>query len=437
MMDRAASTTGSESSPALEQARQRVGAVLRGKWRLDALIGIGGMGAVYAATHRNGRRAAIKVLLPFHGADTRTVRRFLKEGYVANELAHPSAVEIFDDDYTEDGLPFLVMELLHGQSLKARLEAPPHRLEVQEALRVGAEILSVLAVAHERGIVHRDVKPDNVFLLEDGRVKLLDFGIARLRRATDADTTTSSGAALGTAAFMPPEQARGKADEVDARSDLFGVGALLFVSLSGQPLRNAESAGEQLYLAMTEPVRPLCEIMPEAPEELATVVDRALAFAPDERWSSANAMRDALLAASPTLARMGSLQSMTWPIARPKPRRPFVAWLMITGLLLAGGGLTLALGRSDALSPRPVQAVQAAAPTSHTTSDVPTTLPSRVLTTTLDRALPPPPSSSAPPPIPLPASRNGATNLAPSTGSPPSVTPVARPTASDPLRRRL
>lgn len=289
------STDDLESTPAMRQARGRVGAVLRGKWKLDAMIGLGGMGAVYAATHRNGRRCAIKVLLPLHSADRKTVQRFLKEGYVANEIGHPDTVEIYDDDFTDDGLPFLVMELLEGQSLSERLEQPPHRLDAADAVRIGVELLDVLETAHTRGIVHRDVKPDNVFLLATGRLKLLDFGIARLRSMTVAGTTTASGALLGTPAFMAPEQARGRIDDVDARSDVFGVGATLFTVLSGQPVRDADTLSELLLQAMTLPAPALSTAAPHVRPELAGIVDRALSFAREGRWQSCAAMRDALL----------------------------------------------------------------------------------------------------------------------------------------------
>ncbi len=258
------------------------------------MIGIGGMGAVYAATHRNGRRCAIKVLLPLHGADRKTVQRFLKEGYVANEIGHPDTVEIHDDDFTDDGLPFLVMELLEGQSLTERLDEPPHLLDAWEAVRIAVDLLDVLETAHARGIVHRDVKPDNVFVLTTGKVKLLDFGIARLRTMTAAGATTASGALLGTPSFMAPEQARGRNEEVDARSDVFGVGATLFTALTGQAVREAETINELLLQAMTQPVRPLAAVAPHLPTRLAAIVDRALAFSREERWASAAAMRDAL-----------------------------------------------------------------------------------------------------------------------------------------------
>jgi len=318
------STDDLESTPAMRQARGRVGAVLRGKWKLDAMIGLGGMGAVYAATHRNGRRCAIKVLLPLHSADRKTIQRFLKEGYVANEIGHPDTVEIYDDDFTDDGLPFLVMELLEGQSLTERLEQPPHRLDVADALRIGVELLDVLDTAHTRGVVHRDVKPDNVFLLATGRLKLLDFGIARLRSMTVAGTTTASGALLGTPAFMAPEQARGRIDDVDARSDVFGVGATLFTVLSGRSVRDAGTLSELLLQAMTLPAPSLSTAAPHVPPALAAIVDRALAFARDERWPSCAAMRDALLglggAAAMNAQAAGPATGATTPLhARTTP----------------------------------------------------------------------------------------------------------------------
>jgi len=209
------------------RATRLVGRVLRGKWRLDALIGVGGMAAVFAATHRNGKRVAVKLLHPERSIEEETKTRFLREGYVANKIDHPGVVSVLDDDVTEEGWAFLVMDLLEGETLKARWRSMKKRMPVEDVLRIAYALLDVLAVAHDNTIVHRDLKPDNVFLTTDGRVKILDFGIARLRETTEAADATRSTSMLGTPAFMAPEQARSRWDWVDARTDLWAVGATM------------------------------------------------------------------------------------------------------------------------------------------------------------------------------------------------------------------
>jgi serine/threonine protein kinase len=281
-----------------------VGTVFRGKWRIDALLGVGGMAAVYAVTHRNGHRCAIKVLLPRHRTSPEIVRRFLKEGYAANEVGHAGAVTILDDDVTEEGEYFLVMELLEGRSLDRRLREGSKGMAPEEVARILVEVLDVLAAAHDRGIVHRDIKPENVFLLTDGRIKVLDFGIARIRQA-QTESGTQLGAVMGTPAYMPPEQARGRWDEVDARSDLWSVGATGFAAMAGRPVRSAATTNEELLQAMTEPPPPLHSVKPDAPPMVCDVIDRALSFDKAARWSDARAMQAALRAAlgeeAPTL----------------------------------------------------------------------------------------------------------------------------------------
>src|SRR5262245_6510777 len=163
------------------RARARIGAVLRGKWRIDRLLGVGGMAAVYAGTHRNGKRGAIKMLHLELSTDGDARTRFLREGYLANRVAHPGAVSVLDDDTAEDGSAFLVMELLEGKSVAEIVEARQgRRLGVSETLRILDQLLDVLIAAHEKGIVHRDLKPENMFLTNDGQLKVLDFGIARV-----------------------------------------------------------------------------------------------------------------------------------------------------------------------------------------------------------------------------------------------------------------
>src|SRR5882724_7461809 len=286
----------------IERANARLGTVLKGKWRLDAVIGIGGMACVYAATHRNQARVAIKMLHPEVALDAEVTARFLREGYVANAVGHPGTVTVLDDDVSEDNAPFLVMELLIGQTLDTMLAIEPEGLAAREVLPLLDQLLEVLTAAHEKGIVHRDLKPENLFLTSEGRLKVLDFGIARLRElSVQSATATQAGSVLGTPAFMAPEQALGRWNEVDGRTDIWAVGATAFTLLSGQHVHEAETLQEQLVLSATRPARQVREVAPNVPEELARVVDRALSFSRSERFGDARAMRGALRSAAPSL----------------------------------------------------------------------------------------------------------------------------------------
>jgi eukaryotic-like serine/threonine-protein kinase len=284
---------GDPEAQLVARAEQRLGKVLRGKWTLDTLIGIGGMAAVYAATHRNGKRAAIKILQPEAALVSDIKERFLREGYLANRVKHPGALSILDDDVDEDGTVFLVMELLHGETLEERWQRNGH-LPWQEMVPVAYQTLDVLAAAHERSIVHRDIKPGNIFIDPDKGVVILDFGIARLHSRELTKSGTGFDTALGTPGFIPPEQARGRSDLVDARSDLWGLGATMFAVLSGRHVHEAETANEQLMLAMTTPPMSLADAAREIPAPVATVVDKALQYEKDARYQDAAAMKAAL-----------------------------------------------------------------------------------------------------------------------------------------------
>ena len=313
-----------EHEPDVEaQIYARIGSVIRGKWRIDSVLGIGGMAAVYAATHRNGHKCAIKMLLPTFSAHKEVIQRFLKEGYVANEVNHPGAVAVLDDDVTDDGSHFLVMDFLAGETFDSVVRAHPEGLDPAMAMRVAHDLLDVLEAAHNRGIVHRDIKPENVFILRDGRVKLLDFGIAHLRQTSVAagPARTQLGVVMGTPSYMPPEQARGQWDRVDAQSDVWAVGAVMFVALSGKPLRDAPTVNMELAQAMVEPAPPLQSVAPAIPAALAAVVDRALLFEKSARWSSAREMQEALgaLLAAPAPATPPGVAARLSEEVEPSP----------------------------------------------------------------------------------------------------------------------
>jgi serine/threonine-protein kinase len=287
------------NDPVADRARQRVGVTLKEKWRLDDLIGVGGMAAVYSATHRNGMRVAVKMLHTELSVDPEVRQRFLREGYLANKVGHSGAVAVLDDEVAEDGAVFLVMELLEGETLAHRFERKARTLLIEEVLLIADRVLDILAVAHEKHIVHRDIKPDNIFLTRGGEVKVLDFGIARLREmsphiAPPKTSSTRSGSTMGTPAYMAPEQARARWDEVDGRTDLWSVGATMFKLLTGRVVHVADTINEQLLSAMTKPAPPLGTLVPTVPIPVLEVVDKALLYTKEERWADARAMQRAI-----------------------------------------------------------------------------------------------------------------------------------------------
>jgi serine/threonine-protein kinase len=324
----------------LHRAQKRLGTNLRrGKYTIDRLLGVGAMGAVYAATHRNGSRVAIKIL---HGELSRiddVKQRFLREGYFANRVRHPGIVRVIDDDIDDDGSTFLVMELLEGITLAHLWEMSARQLPLMQVGAIVDAMLDVLEAVHAEGIVHRDVKPENVFLTADS-LKLLDLGIARLLE--ESMRLTASGQMMGTPEFAAPEQAAGKPREVDARSDIYAVGATAFTLLTGRFVHEARGAMEAMVFAATRPARSLFEVWPHAPPLLANVVDVALSFEKDRRWTSASAMRTALHTA---LAAYGPLDpsSARAPANRGPgahasvvPASPRVAPTMVAGSPASG-----------------------------------------------------------------------------------------------------
>jgi serine/threonine-protein kinase len=279
-------------------AKQRIGRVLRGKYRLDALLGVGGMAAVYKATHRNQAEFAVKVLAKELSSREDVRTRFLREGYAANSVKHPGAVLVVDDDVDEDGAAFLVMELLDGVDAENLLWQGPSAMGPLEASSIVFQLLDVLTAAHAKGIVHRDIKPANLFVMRDGTVKVLDFGIARARDAASIGAAdTGNGLLLGTPAFMPPEQALAQPDLVDGRTDVWAAGATLFSLVSRQYVHEGDNGPQLMVRAATAHARPVSTVAENLPLAIARVVDRALRFDKAARWSTAAAMRDALGAA--------------------------------------------------------------------------------------------------------------------------------------------
>jgi serine/threonine-protein kinase len=272
--------------------------VLDAKWRIEQLLGEGGMGAVYAATHvRNGAKVAIKVLHPEVARDASSRERFLHEGYAANRVGHAGVVRVLDDGVGADGSAFLVMERLEGQPLDAVADKAGGVLSVDETVRYAIPWLDVVGAAHAQGIVHRDLKPENVFVCKDGAVKVLDFGLARVKEAVSQKRLTATGVPLGTPAFMPPEQALAHWDEVDARSDVYSLGASLFTLLTGQLVHDGRTVPEIIVAVSTRPARPLRSVAPHVPAAVAAVVDRALQHRREDRHADASEMLTALRSA--------------------------------------------------------------------------------------------------------------------------------------------
>jgi serine/threonine-protein kinase len=257
---------------------------------------VGSTAAVYAATHRNGKEFAVKMLHPELSLHSEIRARFLREGYAANALKHPGAVTVLDDDVDEDGVAFLVMELLDGETVDNLWRRSGRRLDLDATLVIAHQLLDVLAAAHARGVVHRDIKPANLFLTRSGRLKVLDFGIARLSDASllGPGGPTQTGMMVGTPAFMAPEQAQGKVSEIDGQTDVWAVGATLFTLVSGHAVHEAGNAQQILLKAATLPAKPLADAARGVPPAIAKIVDRALAYQKAARWPSAGAMANAL-----------------------------------------------------------------------------------------------------------------------------------------------
>ncbi|MDI1450597.1 serine/threonine-protein kinase [Polyangium sp. 6x1] len=266
---------------------RRIGTTLRDTWRLESLIGVGGMAAVYVGVQQIGRRDAVKILHPEVARQKDLRARFEQEARVLSSFRHPGAVEVLFMGTTPDGLPFIVMELLEGESLAARFKRLGS-IPVDELLRYVDEVLSVLGAAHAQNIVHRDIKLDNVFVLNSGHVKVVDFGIARLRNSQHA-VQTKIGSMLGTLPYMPPEQIRG--GEIDGRADIFALGSTMFRVLAKRRIHEGTGEAEILVKMSTEPAPPLATLVKDVPPSVCMVVDRALAFRTDRRYPDAATMQ--------------------------------------------------------------------------------------------------------------------------------------------------
>ena len=275
-----------------EPLQDRVAAAIGSQYELESEIGRGGMSVVYRARDRRlNRPVAIKVLPPELAHDPAIRTRFTREAQTSAQLSHAHIVPIYDVGEV-DGLAYFVMAIVTGGNLAALLMREP-RQPVEEVRRLLCEIADALTYAHLRGVIHRDIKPDNILLDEsNGRAIVTDFGIARAIEASTRLTVT--GIAVGTPAYMSPEQAVGDR-EIDGRSDVYSLGVLGYQMLTGRLPFNAGNSLALLLKHVSEPPRPISELRPDTPKALRETIERALMKSPEDRWPSAAAMRDALL----------------------------------------------------------------------------------------------------------------------------------------------
>ena len=261
------------------------------QYLVDTEIGRGGMAVVYRARDlRLNRRVAIKVLPPELAFNADVRERFLREAQTSAQLAHPGIVPIYTVDEAEQ-LVFFVMALVDGETLGERL-LRERRLPVEQVRRILTDVADALAYAHAHGVVHRDIKPDNIMLERaTGRAVVTDFGIARA--AAGDSRLTVTGVAIGTPAYMSPEQALGER-EVDGRSDIYSLGVIAYQMLAGEPPFKASNTPAMLVKHVSETPRPLEQLRPDAPRSMVNAIARALAKRPEDRWPDAGAFRDAL-----------------------------------------------------------------------------------------------------------------------------------------------
>ncbi|HEU4537247.1 MAG TPA: serine/threonine-protein kinase [Polyangiaceae bacterium] len=296
-----------------------VGTVLDGKWKLVRVLGRGGMGVVYEGLNVTiGKRVALKFIDAPIASDPEVVGRFQREAQAASAVDSAHIVQIFDTGTAPDGAPYLVMEFLSGETLGARIRRLG-RLSVEETVHVLCQVLRGLQRAHAAGVIHRDLKPDNIFLVDrdDDQlfVKLLDFGISKIaRRGAEAgNTLTRKGAVLGTPYYMSPEQAQAHQD-LDGRADLFSVGAIAFECLHGKAPYAGLDAYEAIIVAIvTRDAPSLLALHPELPAPLCEVVRRALARDRDRRFGSAAEMLEAVRRAAPEFASLPRSSSQSGP----------------------------------------------------------------------------------------------------------------------------
>src|SRR5688572_29178289 len=360
-----------------------------GPYQIVELVARGGMGDVYRASDvRLGRDVAIKVLTQTD-ADSQSVHRFVQEARVTASLDHPNIVKVFDVGMFQEK-PFLVAELLDGETLGARIKRGS--LPAQEAVLITAHVASGLTAAHDAGLVHRDLKPDNIFLTKSGITKILDFGIAKLAfegAGTDGGRTLS-GVLLGTAGYLAPEQVRG--DVVDARADLFALGAIAFEMVTGTRAFAGDHTIDTLHAIVHDPP-PEPQAFGDSPQ-FASIVIRLLQKNPDDRFQSAALLRAALddLTHSPGTVAAPPRRRLSWRSSwRPRAAARIAAAVVGAGVLVAAGVLIGSRNRVETATDIPLTRFVWALPAGMTLDSPPVVSPDgrRVAFVALDDSAPP------------------------------------------------
>ena len=307
-----------------------------GPYRVIRKLGEGGMGAVYLAhDDRLDRRVALKVIGTLHSDNAVMRARLQREARAAAQLNHPNICAVYDVGETSDGDPFIAMELIEGMSLRARLEQVARPLDTREAIEIAEQVADALAEAHKRGVVHRDIKPDNIMLTAGGRVKVVDFGLARIAENTTDDEhptavqLTREGTVMGTTHYMSPEQSSGVAD-LDGRSDIFSLGVVLYRMLTGVvPFTGRNAAEVQHNLSVSEP-RPITSVNSSVPAELERITSKCLAKQRERRYQSA-----ADLSVDLRALREPSRNSQPTPAATHQRRPVLIIAAMLTLVVAA------------------------------------------------------------------------------------------------------
>lgn len=420
----------------VEEVELEPGSVIEGRFTLVRILGEGGMGTVWQATDETtGEARALKFVKPEKEDSPRATARLVREAKAAMAIDHPSVLRVLEVGELPAGTPYLVMELLHGETLRARLEREG-ALPSEVATRLVAEVADGMVAAHALGVVHRDLKPENLFLQEKGGTKVVDFGVAKdLERSAESMSLTRAGSMLGTLHYMAPEQVYGDAD-VDTKADVWALGVILHECIAGACPTSGIGTGQIIKAITIGPTKDLATAAPACPKPILDLTRRMLARTREERPTMAEvaaALRGAPLV--PVSAPPPSARAMP-PRA---PRRPFALGLVAITLTLAGGAAAvyaISTSRDEPLAPSPPLAPSSVPGTASTSTesdaaiavDASATSKSTAHATAKSTAIP---AKSAPTPSsPTPTSSAPATSAARAPSSAPQ--PVAPPSSDVP-----